>query len=148
VVGVSNSKLWSWVLGTRNQKWLSWRGPAAMINYRPGLSSEIASHIKICNCLSVCLTLKFEVQFTTKNSNTNICTSLRITRFVGCVNCQEFWMLESATLRKLDLLSSSGKGRKMYLLCWDPQKGITSVTGAVSPLAQGFWALHTVIRTV
>jgi hypothetical protein len=31
--------------GTRTRKWLGWRGPAAVLNDRPVLSSERASHI-------------------------------------------------------------------------------------------------------
>jgi hypothetical protein len=43
VWGVSNlwdSKVGSWVRGTRTREWLSWRGPAAIVNNGSVLSSE------------------------------------------------------------------------------------------------------------
>jgi hypothetical protein len=39
--------------GTWTLEWLPWRGPAAIVNDRPVLSSEIALHIKNSHCLTV-----------------------------------------------------------------------------------------------
>jgi hypothetical protein len=39
--------------GTRTREWLHWRGPAAIVNDRPLLSSESASHQQTLICLTV-----------------------------------------------------------------------------------------------